>query len=1030
LRQNLNLRVTLALAVGLSLLGVAVPAGVPTPAAAAAPPAKSAITETSPYTDSEVVVTFESDGGTPVGPQHVQAGDTLEVPERPTKDGSVFVGWYTDEAVSVHMWDFRNSTAQGSMTLYAKWVQVDETHRLLNAYASAEELESPYVASTLQTLGAVSEDERELTLPEGTTVYVAPGVYWTDQTYREGGVIAGPNIGLSILGEDVSFLGMTDDATDMIIAGNRGEGGGTGLGANGSWYTLGISSGFHSENITIANYAQEDLVYPRDPSQNIEKRLDSKNHAEVLTRAHGTGAPDRLYFENMRFIGYLNLMYTLQPARAYFLDSFFQLTDDAIFSGNTIVYENCTFHLFGNHPSFSGADNGGITALLGSKVVGMPQMTSTDLYLVKQSNAIGPDANALFAIIDTQFIGRIESVEWENVVREDARHFVSNNTIGDRGEPLVISPSEPQTSVSPTGGALDAFKVGEEYNVYNLLKGDDGWDPKGQYDAEWEPYANLPYRFVVGATGKVMYSDQTGDTNRAVLTPAPAPVGSFDPRDVVWGYDTSLLDGTVDPMTGRLTLTAKPSDTGAIIETIATATLPSGISAGATLRIRPVPVDAPVVSAPSITVSENLASLDYTLDQLGYQDTSVIDWYRETGPDTTDGVHIGTMRNDAEGFFVDDPFKQYPLSKYDVGHYLRAVFTPKYEFSDAGPPVTLHTTRAVTAADVTETSLYTDFKNVYITDEDHATTTGRWFFDRVSGTAVPWGWGIGTNGTDRIWGLQSNSRGSGTRLVFGQDGSYGDMSLGLNYSTSKVEGQGFGGNGHFMDIYVKYDPATRTGYGLRVERTATGGSNATMWTLYKYDGDAQTPLTEPLRTAAFMPKSTINLSVTGSTLRVQASTESEKTPLQTVQGLPNEVDVSWTDDTGALGETAAGGVGFRINNSGNSSYDYAGSGTTTNNTVMLHDVRVRATEPTLADLRAELDSFRASGDVSGPGTSVLDDYLSTAQRLADRSLAHPAVRQLEHFVDRLDSPPPGSLISGEADRRLRYAARALIDRWK
>jgi uncharacterized repeat protein (TIGR02543 family) len=179
-------------------------------------------------------------------------------------------------------------------------------------------------------------------------------------------------------------------------------------------------------------------------------------------------------------------------------------------------------------------------------------------------------------------------------------------------------------------------------------------------------------------------------------------------------------------------------------------------------------------------------------------------------------------------------------------------------------------------------------------------------------------------------------------MVFGQDGEYGDMSLDVDLSTSKVEGQGFGGNGQFMDVYVKYDAAARTGYGLRVERTAAGGSNATMWTLNRYDGETVTPLTEPLRTAAFMPKSTITISVTGDTLRVQASTESERTPLQTAQGLPNEVDLSWTDVTGALRKVAAGGFGFRIENTGNSSYDYAGSGTATNNTVMLHGVRVDA----------------------------------------------------------------------------------------
>ncbi|WP_042463936.1 InlB B-repeat-containing protein [Neobacillus dielmonensis] len=891
-----------------------------------------------------LLVTFDTDGGSKVDSQHVYAGDTIKVPERPKKDGLVFVGWYTDKSTNVHMWDFLNNTVVDSMTLYAKWVKVDEKHRLLNAYASAEELENPYVAKTLQTLGTLSENQRELTLPEGTTVYVVPGVYWTDLTYKEGGVIAGPNIGLSILGENVSFLGLTKDATDTIICGNRGEGGETGLGANGSWYSLGISSGFRSENITIANYAQEDLVYPRDPSQNMKKRIDSKNHAEVLTRANGTGAPDKLYFENTRFIGYLNMMLNLAPTRAYFLDSTFQLTDDSIFAGGVNVYENCTFHFFGNHPSVNGAGNGGVSVLLGSKIIGMPQMTSTDVYLAKQSNAIGPNANGIFAIIDTQFTGRIESVEWENVVREDARHFVSNNTIGEDKKPLVISPSQPQTSVTLTGNALNAFKVGEEYNVYNLLKGDDGWDPKGQYSEEWEPYAHLPYRFLIEATGKTMYSDKTDNTNRAVLTPAPTPADSVDVKNTVWSYDTNLLNGTVDDATGVITLTAKPNHTGSIIKTIVTGTLPSGISAGATLYIRPTPVSAPVVTGQGIEITENLATLSYTLDQLGYKDTSVIEWYRETGPNTTNGVHIGTMRNDANEFFVDEPYTNYALNKYDVGYYLRAVITPKYEFSSSGEPITVYSKRAVTAADVTDRSLYTDFKNLYFTNEDHMTTKGRWFFDRVSGSAVPWGWGIGTNGTDKIWGLQNNSGGTNTRFVFGQTGSYSDMSMVLNYSSSKVEGQGFGGNGNFLDLYVKYDPATRVGYGLRVERTAAGGSNATMWTLYKYDGNNQTMLSEPIRTAAFMPKSTITVSVTGSTLRVQASTQSKKTPLQTQQNLANSVDISWTDETGALGKNNFGGFGIRINNSGNSSYDYAGSGMTTNNTVMLHNVRVDASE--------------------------------------------------------------------------------------
>ncbi|MDR2935876.1 MAG: InlB B-repeat-containing protein, partial [Rikenellaceae bacterium] len=445
------------------------------------------VTNVAPAAQSPVVK-FDTGGGGKVASQSVSAGDKVKVPARPTKAGWVFVGWYTDQTADLDMWDFLNDTVSETMTLYAKWVQVDETHRLLNAYASAEELKNPYVAATLQTLGELSADQRTLTLPAGTTVYVAPGVYWTDLTYRQGFpfdnsgfVIPGPNIGLSILGANLSFIGLTADAKDAHICGNRGEGGAKGLGASGSWYALALSTGFHGENITIANYAQEDLVYPRDPSQNISKRIKSTNHAEVLRPAEA--GIDKMYFENVRFIGFLNMMAGFSPARAYFKECTLQCTDDAIFGGNINVYEKCTFYLYDNHPSAGGASAGGINALLGCKLIGMPQMTYASLHFTKISRGNGADASSIFALIDNEFLGRIETVEWENVVREDARQAVSNNTIGENRRPLVISSAQPQVSVTYAGAALNAFKVGNEYNVYNLLKGTDGWDPKGQNTA-------------------------------------------------------------------------------------------------------------------------------------------------------------------------------------------------------------------------------------------------------------------------------------------------------------------------------------------------------------------------------------------------------------------------------------------------------------------------------------------------------------------------------------------------------------------
>ena len=116
-----------------------------------------------------------------------------------------------------------------------------------------------------------------------------------------------------------------------------------------------------------------------------------------------------------------------------------------------------------------------------------------------------------------------------------------------------------------------------------------------------------------------------------------------------------------------------------------------------------------------LKLGKGVASISYKLDNASYRDVSRIEWYREKGPDTTDGIHIGTMRNDAAGYFVDDAYKEYELSRYDVGYYLRAVITPKYEFGPASDAsITVRTNRPVSEKDVTSQVLYTDFKNLFI----------------------------------------------------------------------------------------------------------------------------------------------------------------------------------------------------------------------------------------------------------------------------------------------------------------------------
>lgn len=64
-------------------------------------------------------VTFDSQGGSPVGTQTVKLGGTANKPAAPTKDGFKFVHWTTD-AAGTQPYDFNNAVT-APVTLYAQW---------------------------------------------------------------------------------------------------------------------------------------------------------------------------------------------------------------------------------------------------------------------------------------------------------------------------------------------------------------------------------------------------------------------------------------------------------------------------------------------------------------------------------------------------------------------------------------------------------------------------------------------------------------------------------------------------------------------------------------------------------------------------------------------------------------------------------------------------------------------------------------------------------------------------------------------
>ena len=90
------------------------------------------------------------------------------------------------------------------------------------------------------------------------------------------------------------------------------------------------------------------------------------------------------------------------------------------------------------------------------------------------------------------------------------------------------------------------------------------------------------------------------------------------------------------------------------------------------------------------------------------------------------------------------------------------------------------------------------------------------------------------------------------------EGTYGDMSLKLVVDPAKTAGQGFGSAGQYMDVLLKFDTSTLTGYGLRIVRTKAS-SNAVTFVLVKYDNGTVTEISDEVIASCYATGCTISL---------------------------------------------------------------------------------------------------------------------------------------------------------------------------
>ena len=295
-------------------------------------------------------------------------------------------------------------------------------------------------------------------------LYIAPWVYWIDDPddpeIRLPDRVGGSPIGLEINCEWLKFQGLSDNPEHVILASNRGQT----MGSKGNFTMFRINGdGISAENITFGNYCNIDLVYPLNPKLNREKRGSAIVQAQLIF-SNG----DKVVVRNSRFISRLNLGPFWGSERTLFDGCHFEMTDDAL--NGSAVYLNCTFDFYSSKPFYRTDGTGSV-------------FLNCDITSYTRGNQFFAKANGTIAVIDTRFSAEnLEYLGWRDIPALETRYYQSNVNLN--GSPVLIGKNAPHATVDISHKPLlNAYRFVYEnsviYNIYNLLRGNDDWDPLG-----------------------------------------------------------------------------------------------------------------------------------------------------------------------------------------------------------------------------------------------------------------------------------------------------------------------------------------------------------------------------------------------------------------------------------------------------------------------------------------------------------------------------------------------------------------------
>ena len=782
-------------------------------------------------------------------------------------------------------------------------IQLSETAIYVDGSLSDElAAQYPYVYNDITK--ALSADAlKNGTADNPMTVYVAPYVYWIDDPAATDTVqkTEGYSVpyGMVVNSDYLTIKGLTGNPDNVVLAGNRGQS----HASNGNYtmFRFNCSGALTVKNITIGNYCSVDLDYPLMSELNQAKRTDTITQAQLADMSG-----DKMFADNCNFISRLNLVPISGASRNLYNNCHFESTDDAL-NGNA-VYVGCDFDFYGNRPLYSSYNTGStfLGCTFNCKILNVEAEPTQ--FFTKEGGTI----TAVDCVYNSNLSVPI-TMGWTKFPSDSLKCYQSN--IIHNGKNITIGGEGAKETVDMTGkSVLNAYKVvsgGKTYyNTYNLLKGTDDWDPLGVKD-------------VIAAAGQEAVATQLtikSDVSEIESGKETASVGGtvnyfYGTNDTTQKitYSVSDEDKAYVKLTDNGDGTCKVEGTNnddAAKKVIINASTESGLEAAVGITVKPSKLDAPEYIKTPVITNDGQGSLkvDYSLDLGSREDMSAISWYRCTDAEGSNKVLVAVTRNDS-------PEYTYKLTAGDVGYYIMAKVESKNIRSDYGTPVNTVYDKAIGVKDVRSKNLSTDFSNFPNTKQSEI-KAGFWTVDynrpadtesfgkwQGADTEEPWVYGVTGNGCVGA-GLYQGTQGS--RLMYTPvEGTYGDMSLKLVVDPAKTAGQGFGSAGQYMDVLLKFDTSTLTGYGLRIIRTRAS-SNAVTFVLVKYDNGAVTEISDEVIASCFVTGCTISLKTEGNKLTAHVETPTEQLADQAAKGYPHVVDL-----TADIAANSFGGVAIQ-----------------------------------------------------------------------------------------------------------------------